>query len=191
VLAVAGAALVWLFGISHRYQLQGAALVGGAAVVMGIASIVAASRARIFGAVAGVAGALVLASWCIVLCVLPDFERYKPVRPFADLIRERASEGGIVGYYKFALPSMVYYLNRPVMEVVGPDHLRAAFSTGSDVHFVMPEREYDQLKPSLPVQTFLLARRPMFDIRLRNFLEGSELPQFVLVSNRPGQSPVK
>jgi hypothetical protein len=26
----------------------------------------------------------------------------------------------------------------------------------------------------------------MFDLRPRNFLEGSELPPFVLVSNRPG-----
>jgi hypothetical protein len=30
----------------------------------------------------------------------------------------------------------------------------------------------------------VLARQRMFDLRPKNFLEGSELPQFVLVSNR-------
>ena len=109
-------------------------------------------------------------------------------RPFSEIIRDRASEGGIVGYYKFALPSMVYYLNRPVMEVVLPDHLRAAFYSSSDVHFVMPEAEYQQIKDRLPAQTYVLARQPMFDLRPKNFLEGAELPQFVLISNRPGDS---
>ena len=181
--------MVWVFGISHRYALQGAAFIGVAAVVGGVAAAVAAGRGRIFGAIATMGGAVAVISWCIVLCALPDFERYKPVRPFAAIIRGRASEGGIVGYYKFALPSMVYYLNRPVMEVVLPDHLRAAFYSSSDVHFVMPEADYQQIKDRLPVQTYVLARQPMFDLRPKNFLEGAELPQFVLISNRPGAAP--
>ena len=119
-----------------------------------------------------------------MLCSLPSFERYKPVRPFADLIRARASVGAIVGSYKFALPSMVYYLDRPIMEVVLPDHLRAVFYSSSDIYFVMPEKEYESVKERLPVKTFVLARQQMFDLKPINFIEGSELPQFVLVSNR-------
>ena len=186
LLVITGAGTFWVFGVAHRYALQGASFIGAAAAVGGLVSAVAAFRGRIFGAVSATAGALVLASWCLVLCSLPDFERYKPVRPFARIIQSRASEGGIVGYYKFALPSLVYYLNRPVMEVVLPDHLRAAFYTSSDVHFVMPEADYQQIKDRLPVQTYVLARQPMFDLRPKNFLEGAELPQFVLISNRPG-----
>jgi hypothetical protein len=34
------------------------------------------------------------------------------------------------------------------------------------------------------VETYVLARQQMFDLRPKNFLDGSELPQFVLVSNR-------
>ncbi len=79
---------------------------------------------------------------------------------------------------------MVFYLQRPVMEVLLPDHLRAVFYSTSDVYFVMPEHEYDNIKERLPVDTYVLARRPLFDIKPRNFLDGSELPQFVLVSNR-------
>ena len=191
ILAITGAATFWVFGISHRYALQGAVFVGAVALAGGLVSAIAASRGRIFGSAATIAGALVVTSWCLVLCALPDFERYKPVRPFAGIIRSRASEGGIVGYYKFALPSMVYYLNRPIMEVVLPDHLRAVFYSSSDVHFVMPEADYQRIKDGLPVRTYVLGRLPMFDLRLRNFLAGSELPQFVLISNRPGDSAAR
>jgi 4-amino-4-deoxy-L-arabinose transferase-like glycosyltransferase len=191
LLLVAGGTMCWLFGISHRYALQGANFIGAVAVIGGAASAVAAARGRIFGAAVALAGTIAVASWCLVLCTLPDFERYKPVRPFSEIIRGRASEGGIVGYYNFALPSMVYYLNRPVMEVRLPDHLRATFYSSSDVHFVMPESEYQQIKDRLPVQTYVLARQAMFDLRPRNFLEGAELPQFVLISNRPGDSSAR
>ncbi len=101
------------------------------------------------------------------------------------------SAGGIVGYYRFALPSMVYYLNRPIMEVVHPDLLRAAFYSSTDVHFIMPARDYARLKSDLPVRTYVLARRPMFDLRPMNFVRGSELPEFVLVSNRPPARDVR
>jgi 4-amino-4-deoxy-L-arabinose transferase-like glycosyltransferase len=185
---VAGATMFWVFGISHRYALAGAAFVGGAAVVGGAASAVAALRRRIFPAATIMGGTLAVISWCVVLFSLPDFERYKPVRPFAAIIRNRASEGGIVGYYKFALPSLVYYMNRPVMEVVLPDHLRSVFRSSVDIHFVMPETDYEQIKGLLPADTYVLARQPMFDLRPRNFREGAELPQFVLISNRPAGS---
>jgi 4-amino-4-deoxy-L-arabinose transferase-like glycosyltransferase len=191
VLVIAGAAMVWVFGVSHRYALQGATFIGVAAVVGGLMAAVAAGRGRMFGATAVVGGAVAVISWCIVLCSLPDFERYKPVRPFAAIIRARASEEGIVGSYKFALPSMVFYLNRPIMEVELPDHLRVTFRSSSDVYFVMPEDEYLDVKDRLPVPTYVLARQPMFDLRPKNFLEGSELPQFVLISNRPGSVPAR
>jgi len=70
------------------------------------------------------------------------------------------------------------------MEVVIPEHLRAVFYSSSDVYFVMPEKEYTIIKERLPVETYVLARRQLFDLKPINFIEGSELPQFVLVSNR-------
>ena len=57
-------------------------------------------------------------------------------------------------------------------------------STGVDVSGPCAEAEYANVKDRLPVETYVLARQPMFDIKARNFLDGSELPQFVLVSNR-------
>ncbi len=58
------------------------------------------------------------------------------------------------------------------------------FYSSSDVYFIMAEDEYNTIKDRLPVETYVLARQQMFDLRPKNFLDGSELPQFVLVSNR-------
>ena len=185
LLALAGAAAFWVFAVSHRYALHGVSAAGAVAAIGGIGAAVAAVRRHALASAAVVAATLAVISWCIVLATLPDFERYKPVRPFSAIIRSRASLGAIVGYYKFALPSMVYYLNRPIMEVVLPDHLRAVFYSSSDIYFVMSEPEYDGIKSRLPAKTFVLARQPMFDLRPKNFLNGSELTEFVLISNRP------
>ena len=184
LLLVAGTAALWVFALTDRYSLYGGAFVGAAAVTGGLASLVWSFRRNVFASVVTVAAALVVIVWCVVLCTLPDFERYKPVKPFSAIIRSKASIGAIVGSYKFSLPSMVFYLHRPIMEVVLPDHLRAVFSSSSDVYFIMAENEYNSVKDRLPVDTYVLARQPMFDLRPKNFLDGSELPQFVLVSNR-------
>jgi 4-amino-4-deoxy-L-arabinose transferase-like glycosyltransferase len=184
LLLLSGGGVLWLFGSSERYSLSGATFVGVAAIAGGLAGLLAAFRRQLLAALAATAAGLVAIAWCLVLCTLPDFERYKPVRPFADIIRSRASVGAIVGSYRFALPSMVFYLHRPIMEVVLPDHLRAVFYSSGDVYFVMPESEYGSIKDRLPVKTYVLARQPMFDLKPRNFLEGSELSQFVLISNR-------
>lgn len=65
-----------------------------------------------------------------------------------------------------------------------PDHLRAVFYSSSDVYFIMAEHQYNSIRDRLPVETFVLARQPLFDLKPKNFLDGSELQQFVLVSNR-------
>jgi 4-amino-4-deoxy-L-arabinose transferase-like glycosyltransferase len=184
LLVVIGAAGVWVFAIADRYSLDGATCVGAAALSGGLGGVVWLARRRMFASVATISASLVVIVWCIVLSALPDFERYKPVRPFSEIIRTRASIGAIVGSYKFSLPSMVFYLHRPVMEVVLPDHLRAVFYSTSDVYFIMAEDDYTSIKDRLPVETFVLARQEMFDLKPKNFLDGSELRQFVLVSNR-------
>jgi 4-amino-4-deoxy-L-arabinose transferase-like glycosyltransferase len=183
-LCLSGSAVVWFVGVRGRYHLDGAAAVGAVAIVGGLGVAATAFQRRLLGAAGTMAASLVIISWCVVLGCLPAFERYKPVRPFADIIRSRASVGAIVGSYKFSLPSMVYYLQRPIMEVVLPDHLRAVFYASSDIYFVMAEAEYESVKARLPVRTFVLARQQMFDLKPINFIEGTELPQFVLVSNR-------
>jgi 4-amino-4-deoxy-L-arabinose transferase-like glycosyltransferase len=184
LLLTTGSGALWFFAVVRRYALEGAAFVGAVAAVGGAVALVWLLRRNLLASVATIVTSLAVIAWCVVLCTLPDFERYKPVKPFSDIIRSRASIGAIVGSYRFSLPSMVFYLHRPVMEVVLPDHLRAVFYSSSDVYFIMAEDEYDSVKDRLPVDTYVLARQQMFDLKPRNFLAGSELPRFVLVSNR-------
>jgi amino acid transporter len=175
---------LWFFAVTRRYDLDGATFVGAIAFIGAVTALVTAFRRQLLAATSTIAASLIFISWCIVVCCLPAFERYKPVRPFADIIRSKASIGAVVGSYGFSLPSLVYYLHRPVMEVVLPEHLRAVFSSSSDIYFVMPEKDYQNVKERLPVKTYVLARQQMFDLKPINFIEGSELPQFVLISNR-------
>jgi 4-amino-4-deoxy-L-arabinose transferase-like glycosyltransferase len=184
LLLLTGSATLWLFGFAPRYSLSGGTLIGVIAIAGGGVALVLSLRRRLFAASAAIASTLAVIGWCVVLVTLPDYERYKPVRPFADVIRSRASIGAIVGAYKSSMPSMVFYLHRPIMEVELVDHLRAVFHSSSDIYFVMQESEYERVKDRLPVRTYVLARQQMFDLKPRNFLQGSELSQVVLVSNR-------
>ena len=182
LLAAAGAGVLWLF--SQRYPLQGTEFIAACAMAGGALSTWLAARDRIRSGFLAIASTLVWVCWAIVMVALPDFERYKPVKPFSEIIRSRASVGAIVGTYQSGLPSMVFYLNRPVMDVIHPDHLRAVFYSSSDIYFVMPESEYQSVKDRLPVPTYVLARQDLFDLRPMNFMEGSELRRLILVSNR-------
>jgi 4-amino-4-deoxy-L-arabinose transferase-like glycosyltransferase len=184
-LLLAGAGVFWLFVQPGRYSLRGMGPMAALLVGSGIAVMAASASRRLFAATAVLCAGLIAGAWVIVLVTLPDFERYKPVRRFAAMIQERASPGAIVGHYRFALPTMVYYLQRPIMEVVDADHLRSTFRSSSDVYFLMPEAEYLAVKDSFPVPTYVLARRPLFDIKPINFLEGDALPEMLLISNRP------
>jgi 4-amino-4-deoxy-L-arabinose transferase-like glycosyltransferase len=182
LMLVGGGGVLWLF--SQRYSLSGTLFIATCAMCGGAVSVVMGARRRIREGIAAIALSLALVCWAIVLTTLPDFERYKPVKPFAEIIRARASVGAIVGTYQSGLPSMVYYLNRPVMDVISADHLRAVFHSSSDIYFVMPESEYARVKDRLPVSTYVLARGDLFDVRPMNFVQGSELRRLVLVSNR-------
>jgi hypothetical protein len=120
-----------------------------------------------------------------VLVTLPGFERYKPVAPLVEIIKQRATGEARIGYYRFALPSMAFYLQGPIFEYSDPRQLREAFESGVDVHCLMTAAEYDQVRDLLPAPTYVVARRPLFDVKARTLLEGTALPDIVLVSNRP------
>src|SRR5687768_7824714 len=80
LLVVTGSAALWVFAVTDRYSLEGAALVGATALVGGLGGLAALIRRRMFASVVTMAASVVVMVWCIVLCTLPDFERYKPVR---------------------------------------------------------------------------------------------------------------
>ena len=185
MVAVTGLVLLVSVVIPGTYPLRGMAAVSALAIVGGILAGGISATKRAFAAVIILAVTFTAISSCFVSITLPDFERYKPVRPLATVIQAHASERAVIGYYKFAFPSMVFYLRRPVLELFDLDELKKAFSSDADVFFLITADDYEAVKEELPTQTYVLDRRLLFDVRLGNFLEGTALPEVLLISNRP------
>jgi hypothetical protein len=129
---------------------------------------------------------LIAANWVFALVALPDFERYKPVPEASELIRANAGQGALVGYYRFASPSMVFYLKRPIFEYYRQEQIKEALESGRDVYCLMSIQDYEALKQSLGVPTYVLASYPVFQVKLKGILDRAGLPQVVLISNKDG-----
>lgn len=184
---VGGAAAAYLFGgLNDGYRLAGAGVVGVAAVAGGLFALASVVRSKIRIAVAVLGTSLAVMLWTFGIRMLPDFERFKPVKPLCDRIRELAGPESLVGYYRLASPSMVFYLRRPVFECYEEDELKAMFGSGKEVYCVITAREYDVVKSELPAQSYVLASQPAFQVKLQSILDQDQPPQVLLISNKGG-----
>ncbi|HJQ70457.1 MAG TPA: glycosyltransferase family 39 protein [Blastocatellia bacterium] len=188
VIMATGAAALYLFGQTPHFSLAGATAIGAVALSGGLLTMATLLMRRRLAAVATSALTLVAMNWVFTLWTLPDFERFKPVRPFCELISARGGEDAMIGYYRFAAPSMVFYLKRPIFEYYYPEEVQSAFSSGKEVYCLMTRQDYDAIKDSLPAQTYILASRPVFQVKLKIVLEKTGPPEVVLISNRDGAS---
>lgn len=185
ILGIAGAGVFYLFGPgSGPYRIDGAVMASVIAIACAATTIAAAAIRRDLVAAASPAVALVLFNWALALVILPDFERFKPVAHMCEVIESRAGPDDLVGYYRFASPSMSFYLGRQVFEHYQPQEIRSAFSSGRSVYCVMSADDYRAVRDGLGVETYILASRPVFQVKLRVILGRAELPQIVLVSNK-------
>ena len=180
-----GIGLWWLTLTGTRYQLAGTRAVALIAVAGGAQVLIAAWRRRLQPAALGLAGAVAAMSWVFVLVSLPDFERYKPVAPLVEIIKQHAAPSARIGYYRFAMPSMAFYMRRPVFEYFAAESVRDVFASGDEVHCLMTAEDYAAVKDALAGPTYVVARRPLFDVRLQSLLEGRALPDIVVISNKP------
>jgi hypothetical protein len=81
------------------------------------------------------------------------------------------------------LPSLVYYAGRTVT-VIGDERQALDFFKGpTGAWALMSETEWNQLKP-LVANLCIAARRPLFDVRLRDVIDHRPPPDVLLVTNR-------
>jgi 4-amino-4-deoxy-L-arabinose transferase-like glycosyltransferase len=190
-LVVVGAGVLYLFRTgAQAYQLSGATAIGSIALAGGLLAIAAAAAKKRLAAVLGSVVTVIVFNWVFVLWALPDFERYKPVRALCELISSRPPDA-LAGYYRLASPSMTFYLRRPIFEYYSREEIDSALGSGKYVYCVMTASDYDSLKPQLGVPTYVLASRPMFQVKLKGLLDKVELPQVVLISNTDGATIAK
>jgi 4-amino-4-deoxy-L-arabinose transferase-like glycosyltransferase len=189
LLAIAGAAVLFLFETAGRtYALDSAAIVGGAALSGGLVALVLALKRRpdISGIV--LVAAIVAMNWAFVLRVLPEFERYKPVPAFSRTLQDRLAPDDVVAHYQVALPSMVFYLQRHVEQYFDEAPFVAAIQSGKRVYAVVSADDYAALAPRIAATTCIVERRPTFEVKLRQVLTRQPLPELLLITNRCGDS---
>ncbi|HXG65227.1 MAG TPA: hypothetical protein VNO70_08970, partial [Blastocatellia bacterium] len=185
LLIAIGAGALYLFGnAASGYRLAGAKAIGYMALAGGIVALAMALMKRDFFAVVGTGLAVVAVNWVFVLWTLPDFERFKPARPMCEIISARAAPDALVGYYRFASPSMSFYLRRPIFEYYDPQELASALASGREVYCLMEYKDYEVLRRSHSGPIYILASRPIFQVKLRSLLDRREPPQVVLISNK-------
>jgi 4-amino-4-deoxy-L-arabinose transferase-like glycosyltransferase len=187
ILVTAGAGVLYLFAHSSAdYQFEGARLSGVIAIIGGLIVLADALLKRERLALLVSALTLVAFNWICVWRVLPDFERFKPVRPMCERIAQEAPADALVGYYRYAAPSMTFYLRREVFAYYEPEELLAAFASGREVYCLMLDEDYLSLKRQLPAQAGVLASRPVFQVKLKFILDKKEPPQVLLITNKGG-----
>jgi len=184
-LGAAGSIILLFFGNGTQpYEIAGANLIGCAAIVGGLSAAIAAVLNRMPSAILATALGVAACNWLFVVRSLPDFERFKPVRPLCEIIASEAGPDALVGYYRTAYPSMVFYLRRPIFEYYHQPEIEAAFSSGKEVFCLMTETEFESLRMRVPVQTRVLASHPIFQVKLNGILNRVELPRVVLITNK-------
>jgi 4-amino-4-deoxy-L-arabinose transferase-like glycosyltransferase len=187
VLALAGGGALYVFARSSQaYRFDGIVFIGCVALLGGAVVIAASFARRKLISIIASAFVAVIINWVFVLKTLPDFERFKPARALTDVARRAASTDSLVGYYRVASPSMIFYLRRPIFEFYKQEELLQALDSGKEVYCLITASDYETIKPSLPVPIYILASRPMFQVKLKSILDEADPPQLMLISNKGG-----
>jgi 4-amino-4-deoxy-L-arabinose transferase-like glycosyltransferase len=185
LLALAGAAVLFLFDTAGRvYALDGALIVGAIGVAGGVATLGLGVLRRPAAAALTLLAAVVAVDWTFVVRVLPEFERYKPVPIFSRELQERLAPGDAIAHYQVALPSMVFYLRRHVDQYFEAGPFVSAITSSKRVYAVLSSDDYRSLAPAIGSRTCVIDRRPTFEVKLRQVLKRQPLPELLLISNR-------
>jgi len=185
LLALAGTGVLWLFAAGGRvYEVAGTSLVGALGLVGGVIALSFAAASRAAAAMLALCIAIIAIDYTLVLRVLPDFERYKPVPVIASLLAPRLQPGDAVANYQVALPSMVYYLGRHVDEYFDREPFVQAVLSPRRLFAVLSDDDYTDLRPQIGAHTCILYRHQTFDVKLKNVLARDPLPELLLISNQ-------
>ena len=184
LLAIASAAVLYLFDTAGRiYALDGALVVGALGLAGGILTLVLGLLRKPAPAAMTLLAAVIAVNWAFVVRVLPEFERYKPVPPFSRMLLERLQSGDVVAHYKVDLPSMVFYLQRHVDQYSEEAAFVKALSSPKHVYAVLSAGDYADLAPRLAARTCVIDRRSTFEVKLKQVLARQKLPELVLITN--------
>jgi 4-amino-4-deoxy-L-arabinose transferase-like glycosyltransferase len=163
------------------YRIAWAPVVVGVLAGGGIAAMTAILRRRERLGVVLLAGSLIGLNYIFVVRVLPDLERLKPVPKIADVIRSSEDPDAHVGFCNMDLPSVVYYVDRPVTALDGVPHAVDFFKQYDDAWVLMGEDEWAALQPRIP-GLCVRDTQPLFETRVEDIIRGTPPPDIFVVS---------
>lgn len=182
-LVLVGGGLVWLAGIARVIpELPQAAIVGAALVGGGICAAVCVIRGRVWPVVVALGATAVVTNWLLVTTVMRPFEQFKPVPPIAEWINAHASPATVVAHYKMPLPSLTYYLGRPVTATFDIESIAKLVDEQPAMYVVLQPLEYAELSRTTTAHLCVIQKRaqPLFDAKLRDIV-ARKLPEVWLV----------
>jgi 4-amino-4-deoxy-L-arabinose transferase-like glycosyltransferase len=135
--------------------------------------------------------ALAIPLWTIyltcALMYLPALESFRPVKSFCRLIEAQSNGDDEAGYYGTALPSMAFYLRRPIFEENSPEQMAQRFQSEKRIFCILSQRDFGYFADSKDLKLHILDRHARFAVRLNTVLNAGYFPgeELFLVSNRP------
>ena len=131
--------------------------------------------------------ALLVLFFCASAFYLPAMEAFRPVKDLCGVIASESQPGDDAGYFRATVPSMVYYLRRPIFEEFDAGRMEQRFQSSQRVLCIMIKPDYDYLVRSQNLTLYVWEDRPRLTTQLRDFLGRSRAGNrdLLLVSNRP------
>ncbi|TAK12623.1 MAG: glycosyltransferase family 39 protein [Acidobacteria bacterium] len=162
-------------------NLRAAAVVGGVLIAGGVLSAALAFRARLVTVALALGATAVVVNWLLVLFVMRPFEAFKPVAPMSEWLREHAGATTVVAHYRTQLPSMTYYLGRPVTQVFDPDAMTRLIDREPGLYVMARPGEIAEIMARNGVPVCVVQKRPLpvFDAKLSEIRSG-RLPEIWL-----------
>ena len=108
---------------------------------------------------------------------LRPFEEYKPVYHFAQTILDRTgqakeSQSFQAGYYKFAAPSLAFYLNQPIVELFDVKAAAALLESEMPVYLIVRADHYAELTSATASPLQIVEVRPKLYTTVGALIEG-------------------
>lgn len=182
MLLVVGGFTFWMTGPAQLIpNLSQAAVVAAVLFVGGLAALVVGWRSHMVTVAVSLGATAVAANWLLVLLVMRPFEQFKPVPPMSEWLQSHASATTVVAHYKNVLPSMTYYLGRPITPVFDLQSMTSLVEQQTSMYVLLRPNEFEALREATSVPLCVVDRRtlPVFDAKLSEIL-ARKLPQIWL-----------
>ncbi len=170
------------------YRLADAPILSVVLAATGGACLLLWATRRRGGAIAALALGFIAFNYLFVSRVLPDVERFKPVPALVGAITARATPGARIESFNMSLPSLTYYLNRPVPELGSFEDAVARLAGSDEQWLVTNDESWRALHERVPAACLAEAHSLfVFDTaKISDIVAGAPPPNALLVTNKCG-----